>query len=209
MADELMIGLDYPAFDIGPVPSPGNNASHSLGYGSAGSKELAGEACSDRHAATASELADYQLAKPEWAPGLLIRALVMGIGSVFGGNMRSTTGGARATAFIIVALVVNETAMALVAPSRRKWLCGVKRSLLANADGTLPRTWDLRNRLYDTFQHVTMLMRYFSVTTLAYAVNEALKTYIYGDSDVTSIMMLFVGVFLLNEVVEAISSTHR
>lgn len=71
----------------------------------------------------------YQLTRSEWAPGLLARAFVIGLGYMVGGNSYNSPNGMRTMLVILLVVLINEFAFAVVNIRRRAWLCAQSREL--------------------------------------------------------------------------------
>ena len=225
--------------------------------------------------------------RPEWSPGLIARALVIGLGYMVGGNSYNSPNGLRVLLFILLAILINEFAHALIKMRRRAYYSSLVeklergifppeeiekiekfergqekreershpelwRSELIGCDATLifdsecgrfddaplpkqrrkyyrdrlqhcqPPAVGLRlsdlasdlevaefvEKVYGLFEHFSIILRYFTITAITYAANEALKKLFYGADELIGIVYVLVIIFVLSEILEILTTTY-
>jgi hypothetical protein len=130
----------------------------------------------------------------EWAPSILPRSLVMGLGYTVGSNAYNSTAGLRTMVFVMLAFLINEFAFALVKKSHAWSRFSARRQPSGRAT--------LSERLFRSAERLTVLIRLFTLMTITYAANETMKKLFYGVDDIITIVFGFTIVFVMSEMTQ-------
>jgi len=141
--------------------------------------------------ATAQREMSWSLLQQEWCPGWLPRALEIVLGFAVGTSSYYSDSGPSTMMFVLVSILVNELSIALVKMRRSG----------GGGGGGAPGS----DRVYRMYERWSVLFRYFSITAVTYAGNEAFKR-IFGDMDGIGILFMLVVIFIINEAIEALTS---
>lgn len=232
--------------------------------------------------------------RPEWSPGLIARALSVGLGYAVGGNSYNSPNGFRVMLFVLMAILINEFTHALIKIRRKAYYSSLVRELETVApegeiakgksggggegttperthpellrseligfdatlvfdlgrggtegsaapfttlirqrkkncgdggDGRCPRDFsavglrlsnlasdievaEFAEKIYGWFEQFSVLLRYFTITAVTFAINEVLKQLFYGADAITGIVDVFMKIYVLNVVLETLTTTY-
>jgi len=118
--------------------------------------------------------------RSDWAPGLLARTLIFGLGYAVRDDIRYSDDGIRVAAFVCLTAIVNEFFLEYIAMRRAT----VGPSYLQ---------WRIERLL--------VLIRFFTITAVASTVTEIMRDTFHPGSDVSSIVLSLLIIFVISESV--------
>jgi hypothetical protein len=127
-----------------------------------------------------------------WYPGLLPRALVIGLGYFVGSGWIYSDTGTQTMGIVVISILINESVTALLKLSR----LGVDKYESEYAE-----------KIYRSYHRWSVLWRYFSITALTYAVNETTKRLFGSLNTLVVVFVMMIMIYVLSEVTDALTDS--
>jgi len=154
-----------------------------------------------------------RLKSTEWTPGLVTRALVIGLGYVVGSRAYDAPNGLGTITFLIVLIIGNEffafslKCVKAVMIGNNPRADNFRDDDDENAGGPdYFETWNspYNEELVLKAERILVIVRYFAFTAITYAINEALKKLFDDVDEHIGTVVILISIIVLNEALESL-----